>query len=95
MELVYIKGTPFGEFYYDKKKHTGVAVPTPASGIEPVVIGMRKEYNPFDDPSAIILNVEEAAFKHLYDAANKRDRNLVGKIVEEHFLDKIKGNIKS
>ena len=82
MEIVYIKGTPFGKFYYDPKTHNGIAVP---DLISPVILGMKEDYNPYDDPDAVRLDVKEEAFKKLHEAACKRDSNLVDKILAEDF----------
>jgi len=69
MEIVYIPGAPFGEFYYSPSSCKGVAI---HEKIPAVVITMKSEFNPFEQPNIRVYDVNEHDFSKLIDAGNKR-----------------------
>lgn len=71
-EICYIKGSPFGEFFYDPLSREGVAVRGKFSS--PAVLVMSEKYNPFGDPDAKTIQVEPEVFGELLDAGRKRSR---------------------
>ncbi len=82
MNIVYLNTTPFGRFYYDPISCEGVAIPEEN---DPVVLGMKADYDPFSDPTAVELEVDKGAFNHLKLAATERNSSEVEEILAEHF----------
>ena len=76
----------FTPLYYDPKTCKGVIGPRENS--EPVTVGMAKQFNEDIEkyPQTYRpIKVSRSVFEELYQAASKRDRELVEKIISEKF----------
>ena len=76
----------FTPFFYDLETYRGVC--GSKKNIEPVAVMMKEDFNEYVTKSPDIyqsISVKRSAFEKLYQAANKRDRESIEKIIKEEF----------
>jgi len=83
MEVVYIPGTPFGDFFYDPESREGVSIPE--GGGDPAMLGMSIDFNPYAQPGARAYDVDPGVFMRMMEACNRRDREKVMSLALKHF----------
>ncbi len=76
----------FTPLYYDPKTCRGVV--GPRENFEPITVGMAEQFN--EDVKKYPqtyrpIKVSKSAFEELYQAASKRDRELMEKIISDKF----------
>ena len=87
MEIFYLNRELVEHFYYSPLYCQGVSVPL--DGRKPVVIGMKHTWDP-REPGYQRLDIPKENFEELLAAADKRDKELVDKVLLKHFIPKVK-----
>jgi hypothetical protein len=83
MKIVYMPRHLFGDFYIDPTSNKGVAM---TDTIDPVIIGMSPDYDPYSEPNAVEYDISEAAFQELLRIGERRHRSEFVEFRQKHFL---------
>lgn len=68
MKIFYIPNAGIGELFYDSKSHEGIAID---SNGRAAIQNMERRYNPRTKPGCIEFEVDQSAFTHLRQAAER------------------------